>query len=341
MILVLRDTSPLWRAQKLASNVHLVATPALVKAFVHYALLAPSTRHQGLLLCRNATNARWGRTVVQAPWSARNVLKAVTRTLLGLQVAVCVRLALPAPSKVRFRPVSVTPARQPSTQVSLAPLIVMLAPMVSLPLLAFPSALHCVQSVPGLQLGWIFPTTAAHSALLALQLCKLGPSLAQRARLDYFQMGLVKNAHLAISELSVVSLEPVSALHAAMARSALCWAPQNAPPVRPALTPNLVKASVPCAVQEHFPTNLAPVYARHAPWAIFLWQVLLHALSAHLARLWMNLEPSSAGRALKEHTPPSKARHRASSVPLVLSILQLVPRRQRIAKFVLKEPSTP
>ena len=240
---VQRATSPLWLAQKPASNVLLAATPALVRACVPFAPLVPSTRQQGLLLCLNATNVQWVLTAVQAPQSAPNALKEVTRTLLDLLLAAFVRQAHPAPSKVRFHPVSATPALQPNTRASLAPPIVMLAPLASRPLPASHSALHCVRSVSGQQVGWIFPMTAAHHALLVPRLRKSDLCRVQRARPDYSQTDPVKSANLAVSELSAVVLAPASALHASAAHSAIHWAPPNALPVPLARILSPVKAS--------------------------------------------------------------------------------------------------
>ena len=108
-------------------------TPHLDRVHVRSALLARSTRLQGRLLYQNATSARQELTAMKAPLNAQNVLKEVSRAQLGLQVAVFVLQAHPALFKAQRPQVTVSLAQLPSTLASQAPLIVMLAPMVSHP----------------------------------------------------------------------------------------------------------------------------------------------------------------------------------------------------------------
>ena len=106
--------------------------------------------------------------------------------------------------------------------------------------------------------------------MLVHRLRKLDRSLAQLVQPDYFQTGQVKPAPLAVTEPSAAALAPVNALHAAAARSAIHWVPPNAIHVHPALTPNSVRASVPYALREPMPINLAQAHAHHVRRAIFL-----------------------------------------------------------------------
>ena len=129
MIPVLRDISHLQLAQKPANSVRPAVTLSLDRVRALFVLLARSTRQQVLLLCRNATSARQELTAMKAPLNVQNVLKAVFRPQLGLQVAVFVLQAHSAPFKARLPPVTVSPAQQPSTLASPAPLSVKLAPM--------------------------------------------------------------------------------------------------------------------------------------------------------------------------------------------------------------------